>query len=523
MRYRPTLLIILDGWGISPESPHNAITLAAPKFMTDAAKKFPFATLEASGESVGLPKGLMGNSEVGHLNLGAGRIVYQDIVRIGKAIQDGSFFKNEAYLDIISNVKKNNGKLHLIGLVSDGGVHSSFEHLIALIRLAKQKSVPSLYVHPFLDGRDTPPRSALKYIEMLENNLKGIGKIATVSGRYYAMDRDKRWDRLEKAYRALVLGEGPTASSAKVAIEESYARGESDEFVLPTIIASEGKIQDGDGVIFFNFRADRARQLTRAFTDPNFSGFKLPQPKISFCSMTRYESIRRHPRNGDDAFNVKVAFPPQNLKNTISEVWSREGLKQFHTAETEKYAHVTYFFGGGREEPFPGEDRLLIPSQKVATYDLKPEMSAGEITKECLSRIDQNQYDCIVLNFANADMVGHTGNIPATVKAVQFLDRCIHQLVESVVGRGGLAAITADHGNAEMMFDLKTNQSHTAHTTGLVPFICIAPDLEGKKMKPTGILADVAPTLLALQNIPVPSEMTGRSLFKSGKSILAEG
>jgi 2,3-bisphosphoglycerate-independent phosphoglycerate mutase len=513
MKFRPTLLIVLDGWGIREEISYNAIKLAKTPNMTFFEKNFPFTTLQASGLHVGLPDGLMGNSEVGHLNIGAGRIVYQDIVRISRAIQDGSFFSNPVFKDVFDFAKKNGGKVHLLGLLSNGGVHSSFEHLEALIDLSARRGFSNLFVHAFLDGRDTPPKSALSFIEALERKMAhvGVGAIASVSGRYYAMDRDKRWERLEKAYRALVLGEGLKAPSAMEAVQQAYARGESDEFVLPTLICKGEKplacIEDGDGVIFFNFRADRARQLTAALTRADFQGFKLPQPKIAFCSMTEY----------DASFSTSVAFPTENLVNTISEVWSKEGLKQFHIAETEKYAHVTYFFGGGREKPFPGEDRLLIPSPKVPTYDLKPEMSALEVTQACLERIYAKTYDCIVMNFANADMVGHTGNLDATIKAVEVVDHCVGQLVNAVLSQGGLIVITADHGNAEIKFDPATGQASTAHTTNPIPFIFVADDFRGFKLREGGILADVAPTILEAQGIAKPVEMTGKSLLIPAK------
>ncbi len=509
MKYRPTLLLILDGWGVREDGRSNAIQMASPQHMTQLAHAYPSTVLEASGESVGLPEGLMGNSEVGHLNIGAGRVVYQDILRITNAIKDGSFFRNKAFLDLFSFAKTHQGRVHLMGLVSEGGVHSSLDHLLALIELAARERFQSLFLHCFLDGRDTPPKSALHFVAQVEASFKtfGVGKTASVSGRYYAMDRDNRWERVEKAYRAMVLGDGRSARSPNEAIEIGYERGETDEFVLPTVLLSKEKpiarIEDGDGVIFFNFRADRARQLTRALTDPNFSGFRLPQPKIAFCSMTQYEASCQFP----------VAFPPEHLVNTLSEVWSQEGLHQFHAAETEKYAHVTYFFNGGREDPFKGEDRLLIPSPKVATYDLEPEMSASLLTDACLTKIAENKYDCYVVNFANPDMVGHTGNLEATVKGVQVVDACVGRLAEAILARDGLLVITADHGNAEIMYDPKTNQPHTAHTTSPVPLIFVGKGLAAMKCLPGGILADIAPTLLLTQKLRVPGEMTGKSLF----------
>jgi len=509
MKYRPTLLAILDGWGFRNDQTANAIALAHPTFITHLAGTYPSTHLEASGESVGLPAGLMGNSEVGHLNLGAGRIVYQDILRISKSIDDGSFFQNRALLDVFQFAASRGGKIHLMGLQSDGGVHSALKHLLGLLEMAYRQKVKRLFVHGFLDGRDSPPKSALPFIEKIEKEFRriGTGAFGVIVGRYFAMDRDQRWERLEKAYRALVPGEGRMAASAVEALEKAYERGESDEFVEPTIVAPHGKIEsqieDGDGVIFYDFRADRARQLTCALTQDNFSGFKIRQPDIAFCGMTEY----------DATFHLPAAFGPEKIKNTIAEVWSKAGLRQFHVAETEKYAHVTYFFSGGREEPFPGEDRLLIPSPKVATYDQEPEMSALAITEACLERIAGGNYDCIVVNFANADMVGHTGNLEATEKAVKIVDEAVGKLADAILDRGGLMVVTADHGNAEMMSDPKSGQAHTAHTTSLVPLLMIGKGLEGRMLQEGGKLADVAPTILDVEGIPVPSEMTGKSLL----------
>lgn len=513
-KYNPTLLIILDGWGVRKETAHNAIKSAKTPTITKLTSTYPSTTLRASGEWVGLPKGVMGNSEVGHLNLGAGRIVMQDVVRITRSIEDESFFKNHVLHEVFAYAEEHQGRVHLLGLVSDSSVHSSLEHLIGLIAFASRIGFDRLAIHAFLDGRDSPPKSAIPFVQRVAQALRRSysGKIATLCGRYYAMDRDKRWDRLEKAYRTLVLGEGRRAESAEDGIHQAYQSGETDEFVSPTVIESETqpavKIQDGDGVIFFNFRADRARQLTTALTQPNFSGFKLPQPKIFFCSMTEY----------DPALKVPALFKNERLKNTLSEVWSKNHCKQFHIAETEKYAHVTYFFGGGVETPMPGEERLLIPSLKVPTYDQAPAMAAPEITKETLSMISKQKFDCIVLNFANADMVGHTGNFEATKKAVKTVEQCLKRLVDAVLKQKGLTVITADHGNAEILMDAENRQPHTAHTTNPVPLVLIASDLKNKKLRSNGILADVAPTILQLQGLPVPKEMTGKSLLAKGKT-----
>lgn len=508
------LFIILDGWGIGPDSPYNAIKLANPAAMNRLVVEYPSTELEASGKHVGLLEGLMGNSEVGHLNLGAGRVVPQDIVRISNSIQDGTFFNNKEFLDLFSFAKSHGGKVHLLGLLSEGGVHSSFDHLLALIELSVRSGCRSLFAHPFLDGRDSPPQSALPLLEKLEQALQRAGgKIATICGRYYAMDRDKRWDRLEKAYRALVLAEGEKAATASEGVERGTARGETDEFLLPTVIHNHGtpvaKIEDGDGIIFFNFRADRARQLTSALTCSDFTGFKLPRPDVRLCTMTEY----------DASFTVPVAFKKENLTHTLPEVWSEAGLTQFHTAETEKYAHVTYFFSGGRETPFPGEDRLLIPSPKVATYDLAPQMSAPALTEACFFRILEKRHHCIVMNFANADMVGHTGNLQAAIKAIHVVDGCVERLVNAALQNQGIVIITADHGNAEMMADPATGTPHTAHTTSRVPLILVHPGMRGWKLRGEGKLADVAPTILEIQEMTVPIEMTGESLLKKGSSF----
>jgi len=452
----------------------------------------------------------MGNSEVGHLNIGAGRIVYQDLTRISKAIEDGSFFVNPVLLDCIATTKAAGGSLHLAGLLSDGGVHSHITHLYALLKLAKKEGVTNVFVHCLLDGRDTPPKSSAEYLRQLENELEkiGIGRIATVMGRYYAMDRDKRWDRVEKACAAMVLGSGNEFASAQQAIEQSYLDGVTDEFVLPAVIVEDGepvgRLKDGDGFIFFNFRSDRAREITRAIYDPCFTDFVLERrPQLaSYVCMTVY----------DETFSLPVAFGPQELKNILGEVVSKAGLKQLRIAETEKYAHVTFFFNGGSEVPFPGEERILIPSpREVATYDKKPEMSAPLVCDELLRQLDDDKYDFIVLNFANADMVGHTGILEAAVRAIETVDECVGKIVTRVIAKNGCIIITADHGNAESMVD-ENGASHTAHTTNPVPLVLVD-DMRKNAGLRTGILADIAPTVLGLLGIPQPAEMTGKSLL----------
>jgi 2,3-bisphosphoglycerate-independent phosphoglycerate mutase len=507
---KPLLLMILDGWGEHPHSDHNAISRAATPNMTRLSREYPCTQLDASGMAVGLPDGQMGNSEVGHLNIGAGRIVYQDLTRITKAIQDGSFFRNEVLLDCMAKTKASGGALHLAGLLSDGGVHSHNTHLYALLEMAAKQGIRDVFVHCLLDGRDTPPKSGEEYLAQLKAALEriGTGRIATVIGRYYAMDRDKRWDRVEKAYDAMVLGDGLEFASAKFAIDQSYLDGVTDEFVLPSVIVEGGepvgRVKDGDGFIFFNFRSDRAREISRAFTDPDFDGFARKRwPQLaSYVCMTVY----------DETFDLPVAFAPVELKNILGEVLGRSGLKQLRIAETEKYAHVTFFFNGGNETPFPGEERILIPSpREVPTYDKKPEMSARLVTEELLRWLEEDKFDFIVLNFANADMVGHTGKLTAAVKAIEAVDECVGRIVEKVLERKGCALITADHGNAETMVDEKGGP-HTAHTTEPVPFILVDDTRKDAALK-TGILADIAPTVLNLLGVPKPSEMTGKSLL----------
>ncbi|MCS5696508.1 2,3-bisphosphoglycerate-independent phosphoglycerate mutase [Desulfofundulus thermocisternus] len=506
----PMVLVILDGWGLRAEEEGNAIARARTPHMDHFWATCPHTTLGTSGEDVGLPDGQMGNSEVGHLNIGAGRIVYQELTRITRAIRDGSFFTNKALVAAVEHVQATGGALHLMGLLSDGGVHSHISHLFALLELARKHNLSKVYIHCFLDGRDVPPDNAGEYIQQLEEKCRelGTGIIATVMGRYYAMDRDRRWDRTRRAYEAMVLGKGLTASSAMEALEGSYRRGETDEFVQPTVITRAGApvalVESGDAVIFYNFRPDRARQITRAFVDEDFTGFERPanRPRVHFTCMTLY----------DKTINAPVAFEPHHPANTLGEVISRLGLRQLRLAETEKYAHVTFFFNGGVETPYPGEDRLLIPSPKVATYDQKPEMSAPEVTEAFLEQLASGKYQVIIMNYANADMVGHTGDMDAAIKAIETVDRCVGKVVKAVQEKGGTVIITADHGNADEMLD-PNGHPHTAHTTNRAPFILIGEDAGRVKLRPGGILADIAPTMLDLMGIPVPPEMTGRSLI----------
>ena len=451
----------------------------------------------------------MGNSEVGHTNIGAGRIVYQELTRITKSIEDGDFFSNEEFINAIENCKKNNSKLHILGLVSDGGVHSHNRHLYGLLEMAKRRDFEDVYVHCFLDGRDTPPASAENYIQELEEKMKekGVGKIASLSGRFYAMDRDKRWNRVQKAYNALVFGKGETAGTAINAIESSYQKEVFDEFVEPTVIMNGDKpvatIEDGDSVIFFNFRPDRARQITRALVDPEFNEFETKKMNLYFVCFTSYDETMP---------NVHIAFKKEPVKNTLGEVISKNGGKQLRIAETEKYAHVTFFFNGGEEKQYEGEDRILVPSPKVETYDMKPEMSAYEVTEKVIEAINSKKYNCIILNYANPDMVGHTGNLPAAIKAIETIDECVGKVVEAINAQKANLLITADHGNAEQMIDYKTGEPHTAHTTNLVPLVLVS-EKETVKLK-EGKLADLAPTILDLMGIEKPEEMTGESLIE---------
>ena len=507
---RPTMLMILDGYGVNPSSEGNAIAKADKPHLDEIFSKYPGTTLKACGLDVGLPEGQMGNSEVGHLNIGAGRIVYQDLTMITKEIQDGDFFSNEAFLKAINHVKKNNSTLHIQGLLSDGGVHSHITHLLALIDLAKKEGVEKLVVHCFLDGRDVPPRCALKYMDELTAHMEkvGLGRVGIVSGRYYAMDRDKRWERLEKAYDAMTIAEGLHAPTGQKAIEDAYERDENDEFVLPTVVDGDGGyengfVNDGDSIIMFNFRPDRAREITRAFIDENFDGFerKKTVKDICYICMTQYDA---------EMPNVTLAYPPETPANTLGVYISSLGMKQLRIAETEKYAHVTFFFNGGVEEPESGEDRILVPSPSVATYDLQPEMSAPEVTGKVLEAIGTDKYDLIILNFANADMVGHTGVMDAAVKAIETLDSCVPQIVEAVLAKGGQILLTADHGNADEMVDADGN-TMTAHSLNDVPLVNISAD--PAPLKDGGRLCDIAPTLLKMMNLDIPEEMTGKPLI----------
>ena len=508
MSNKLTMLMILDGFGKNHTKDGNAIETANTPNIDELMKRNPTTTIYTSGLSVGLPEGQMGNSEVGHTNIGAGRIVYQELTRITKSIEDGDFFSNEELCKAIENCKKNNSKLHIMGLLSDGGVHSHMRHLFAVLELAKRKGFEDVYVHCFLDGRDTPPASAENYILKLEEKMKekGVGKIATISGRFYAMDRDKRWQRIQKAYDAMVKGEGIKAKSPVMAIESSYQKEVFDEFVEPTVIYSGeepvAKIQNNDSVIFFNFRPDRAREITRAIVDKEFNEFETEDLNVYFVCFTQYDETMP---------NVNIAFKPTVLKNTFGEYISSKGLKQLRIAETEKYAHVTFFFNGGNEKQYEGEDRILVPSPKVETYDLKPEMSAYEVTEKVVEQIENQKYDAIILNFANPDMVGHTGNLAATVKAIETIDECVGKIIKAINKVQGVVLITADHGNAEQMVDYKTGEPHTAHTTNPVPLILVG--MEDVNLK-EGKLADLAPTMLDIMGLEKPEEMTGETLIE---------
>ena len=508
--------MILDGWGINPSKKDNAVALAKTPFLDSLFDTCPHTALSCSGKSVGLPEGIMGNSEVGHLNIGAGRIVYQALLRINQAINDRSFFENNALNDIMLKVKENRSALHLMGLVSDGGVHSQLTHLEALIDMAAQTGLDRVYIHAILDGRDTPPESGAGYIRRLQDTLdtQKTGVIATLCGRYYAMDRDTRWDRTEKAYQLYTTGNGVRETDPVEAVKNAYARGETDEFVSPTILTGtddtpKGMVKDRDGIIFFNFRADRARQITRAFTDPAFDAFvrDLRPDSLSYVCMTVF----------DEKLTLPLAFPPIKLEKILGQVVSDQGLTQLRIAETEKYAHVTYFFNGGEEKPFPLEDRCLVPSpREVDTYDQKPEMSAFEVAKEAVKRIHSDKYDLIVLNLANMDMVGHTGMMDAAVKACEAVDASVEQIVTAIQTKEGAILLTADHGNAEKMMDADGNP-HTAHTTNQVPLILIDKACKKGVTLKSGILADIAPTILDIIGIPKPDLMTGHSLIETLK------
>ena len=505
MAKKPVMLMILDGFGLAPKSDGNAVEAAQKPNYNRLMAEYPSTQLQASGLFVGLPDGQMGNSEVGHLNIGAGRIIYQELTRITKEIEEGGFFKNEALTLAVENAKKNNSALHLLGLLSDGGVHSHIDHLKGLLRLAKDAGLTKVYVHAFMDGRDVPPSSGKDFIVEIEKYMKeiGVGKIATVSGRYYAMDRDNRWERVELAYNAMVLGKGEVSSSAVEAIDKSYHDNKTDEFVLPSVIDSEGTIKNGDSVIFFNFRPDRAREITRAINDKEFAGFNREALDLTFVTLTQYDKTLE---------GVNVAYRPEGINNTLGEYVSNKGLNQLRIAETEKYAHVTFFFNGGVEKEYPGEDRALIASPKVATYDLKPEMSAYEVTDELLKRLDEDKYDMIILNFANPDMVGHTGVMEAAVKAIETVDVCLGKLADKILEKDGTLFVTADHGNAEIMIDFSTGNPFTAHTTDPVPFIWVSNRTEGRSLK-EGKLADIAPTMLNEMGLDKPAEMTGECLI----------
>ena len=508
MSKKPYALIIMDGFGINERHDGNAIYAANTPNIDRYLAECPNTIVHASGMDVGLPEGQMGNSEVGHTNIGAGRIVYQELTRITKSIEDGDFFENPALLSAVENCKKKGTALHLMGLLSPGGVHSHNKHLYGLLQLAKKSGLEKVYVHCFLDGRDVPPSSGAEYVEELVAKIReiGVGDIATVMGRYYAMDRDNRWERVELAYNAMVLGKGNTCDSAVTAVKQSYNENVTDEFVLPTVIERDGKpiatISENDSVIFFNFRPDRAREIARTIVDPEFNGFERSYFPTCFITMTQYDATMP---------NVDVAFKPTSLKNTFGEYISKKGLRQLRIAETEKYAHVTFFFNGGVEAVYDGEDRALINSPKVATYDLQPEMSAYLVTDEVVKRIESGEYDVIVLNFANCDMVGHTGVFDAAVKAVETVDECVGRVVEALRKLDGVALITADHGNADQMVDYDNGGAFTAHTTNVVPLILIGRD--DLKMKP-GRLADLTPTLLDLMGLDKPEEMTGESLIE---------
>ena len=509
MEKGPVMLMILDGFGINEKTDGNAVKLAKTPNIDKLMKKYPNTIMYTSGLKVGLPDGQMGNSEVGHTNIGAGRIVYQELTKITKSIEDGDFFAIPEFIEAIENCKKHNSKLHILGLLSDGGVHSHIRHLYGLLEMAKRRDFEDVYVHCFLDGRDTPPASAEGYITQLEEKMKEkkVGKIASISGRYYAMDRDKRWDRVKKCYDALVRGEGNKATSATIAIEDSYQKEVFDEFVEPTVIVNNdtpiATIGENDSVIFFNFRPDRAREITRAIVDPDFDGFETEKINTYFVCFTNYDETMT---------NVKIAFKKEPLKNTFGEVVSEAGLKQLRIAETEKYAHVTFFFNGGEEKQYPGEDRILVPSPKVATYDLQPEMSAPIVTEKVVEAINEDKYNAIILNFANPDMVGHTGSLPAAIKAVETIDECVQKVVDAMLAHNGTILITADHGNCEQMIDYKTGEPHTAHTTNPVPLILVTND-ETLKVK-SGKLADLAPTMLEILGIEKPEEMTGESILE---------
>ena len=504
MSKRPVLLCIMDGFGKNESTYGNAIAAAKKPNLDKIVSENPMTFIGASGLDVGLPDGQMGNSEVGHTNIGAGRVVYQELTRITKSIQDGDFFTNEALVGAMENCKKNSSALHLMGLMSDGGVHSHNTHLYGIMELAKRSGVDKLYIHCFMDGRDVPPTSGKDYLAELYKKCDeiGVGEIATVMGRYYAMDRDNRWERVVKAYKAMTEGEGVKFDCACKMMEESYANDVTDEFIVPAVSEKAVPVKDNDSIVFFNFRPDRAREITRAFVDPAFSGFEREQLKgLYYVCMTQYDATMP---------NVHVAFKPESLENTFGEYISDKGLKQLRIAETEKYAHVTFFFNGGVEKQYPGEDRILVKSPAVATYDLQPEMSAYEVTDKLLAAIDSDKYDAIILNYANCDMVGHTGVFDAAVKAVEAVDTCVSKIVDAVAAKGGVTLITADHGNADKMYEAD-GSPFTAHTTNPVPFIVVGYPCE---LREGGRLCDIAPTMLKIMGLEQPKEMTGVSIIK---------
>lgn len=501
-------LIILDGWGFRQEKEYNAIALARTPFFDHIVSTYPGTIIHASEERVGLPEGQMGNSEVGHLNIGAGRVVYQDFVRINKAVKTGTLYENQAILDWMNVSRERKNSLHLIGLVSDGGVHSMNTHLYSLLKMAKSRGLKRVYIHALLDGRDTPPRSGAGYLEELKEEIGqiGVGEIGTVGGRYYGMDRDNRWERTERAYRAMVFGEGLVADDAVLAVHKSYDEGVTDEFVQPLVVTKKGtpvgQIEKGDSIFFFNFRADRARQLTRALAIPEFDKFDRGEfLDPSYICMTLY----------DDTFHLPVAYPPHSMSDTLAEVFARAGIRNVRIAETEKYAHVTYFFNGGREDLFDHESRILIPSPSVSTYDLKPEMSAYEVGERALSELKSGAHDMMVLNFANPDMVGHTGILDAAIRAVEAVDANLGKVARDIMDMGGIVLVTSDHGNAEIMVDPETGEPHTAHTVNPVPFILMDARWKGE-LKTGRALEDIAPTILSIMGIPVPDEMTGQDI-----------
>ena len=510
MSKKPTVLMILDGYGLNEKTEGNAISQAKKPVMDKLMAEYPFVKGNASGLAVGLPDGQMGNSEVGHLNMGAGRIVYQDLTRITKEIKDGTFFENAELKRAMNNAKENNTSLHMYGLLSDGGVHSHNTHLYALLEMAKRMGLEKVYVHCFLDGRDTPPASGKDYVQALQDKMAeiGVGEIGVVSGRYYAMDRDNRWDRVQKAYVALTEGVGETASSGVEAVANSYAKGETDEFVLPTVVMKDGKpvttVKDGDSIIFFNFRPDRAREITRTFCCDDFDGFERGTRKnVTYVCFTEYDVTIP---------NKTIAFPKVSVTNTFGEYLAAHGLKQARIAETEKYAHVTFFFNGGVEAPNEGEDRILVKSPKVATYDLQPEMSVYEVCENVVKAVKGGKYDVIITNFANPDMVGHTGVLPAAIKAIEAVDECVGKVVDAVKEVNGQMFICADHGNAEQLIDYETGAPFTAHTTNPVPFLIVNADPK-YTLKEGGRLADIVPTLIEMMGMEQPAEMTGESLL----------